>query len=279
MSYTLYLVWHLGISLAVVISILWLIKKNAFPEVVELGKLPNTQIYRDIRRFPMAQRVPHCRILRFDASLHFANIDTLEHYINAVCGNQMTCVERFRSDKTTPQQTISSLNTIIIDASSINDMDITAVKMLKRIAAQLENHHIRLLFANWKGPMRDFLEKSEFYLSVKPDHCFLSLYDAVVWSQTVEQMHSDSSVSPNKFHEIRTTLPTLCDNLSLTVKSLTPKASMSSNPTLSQSDSTVALFQPITQVMLPYMILISSSFYFRYTLSLNRRVLLPVIGR
>ncbi|XP_053992694.1 uncharacterized protein LOC128883872 isoform X2 [Hylaeus volcanicus] len=219
-----------GITVAVTISILWLIKKNAFPELVELGNLPNTQIYRDIRRFPMAQRVSHCRILRFDASLHFANIDTLEHYIHTVCGNQMTCVEKFLKNQKSSQQSVSSLNTIIIDAS------------------KLEQQYIRLLFANWKGPMRDFLEKSEFYLSVKPEHCFLSLHDAVVWSQSLEDVQRISSVSPTKLNETHTTLKIISDNLSLTVKPLTPKASFSSNTCLSQSDSTVALSQPVTQV-------------------------------
>lgn len=188
-----------GVAVTVLISIFWLLKKNAFPAVVELGRLPHTIIYRDTKRFPMALTVPGCRILRFDASLNFANADRFEQSIHTICSTHKRRRPGPPCDLEPASGTfIGDLDTLIIDASSINDMDVTAVRMLKSVAKELEAHKILLLFANWKGPMRDFLERSEFYTTVKPEHCFLSLHDAVVWTQKVHGSHRDTQqTAPN----------------------------------------------------------------------------------
>lgn len=101
--------------------------------------------------------------MRFDASLNFSNSDFFESRV-------------LRS-------LLPSTEIIIIEGSSINDMDVTAIRMLERLVYNLNHKGVILLFANWKGPMRDFLQKAAFYSLLPPERCFLSLPDAVYWAR------------------------------------------------------------------------------------------------
>lgn len=55
--------------------------------------------------------------------------------------------------------------------------------MLENLAKRMEMSGRLMLFANWKGPMRDFLDRAHFYDVVPPEYCFLSLMDSVQWAQ------------------------------------------------------------------------------------------------
>lgn len=152
-----------GILVSILLSLLWLLQKTARPSYCVLGRLPDTFIYRNIKRFPMALQEEGIRILRFDASLNFSNSDFFESRVL--------------------QSLLLSTRIVIIDGSSINDMDVTAIRMLERLVQTLREKGIILLFANWKGPMRDFLQKASFYDVLPPEHCFLSLPDSVFWAK------------------------------------------------------------------------------------------------
>lgn len=100
--------------------------------------------------------------MRFDASLNFSNSDFFESRVL--------------------QSLLPSTRVVIVDGSSINDLDVTAIRMLERLVKTLGDRGVLLLFANWKGPMRDFLQKAAFYDVLPPEHCFLSIPDAVFWA-------------------------------------------------------------------------------------------------
>jgi MFS superfamily sulfate permease-like transporter len=64
-----------GIGLGMAASMLWLIRQTSRPFWAELGRLPGTRIYRNVRRYRDAQKHDGVLVLRFDAPLHFANKD------------------------------------------------------------------------------------------------------------------------------------------------------------------------------------------------------------
>lgn len=57
------------------------------------------------------------------------------------------------------------------------------LRMLQCLAKRMQLSGRIMLFANWKGLMRDFLDRAHFYDVVRPEHCFLSLLDAVQWAE------------------------------------------------------------------------------------------------
>ena len=66
---------QVGIAVGLVISLAMLIKQTSRPPVATLGRLEQTDLYRNIKRCPQAQTVRGVLIFRFDAPLHFANKD------------------------------------------------------------------------------------------------------------------------------------------------------------------------------------------------------------
>jgi hypothetical protein len=57
------------------LSIVVVIYKVAFPRISQLGRLPNSQIYRSLRLYPEAEETPGVLLLRVDAPLLFFNIE------------------------------------------------------------------------------------------------------------------------------------------------------------------------------------------------------------
>jgi len=153
-----------GILTSVAVSIVWLLKSQSMPSTAVLGRLPGTLVYRNVARFPIAEKYPGIEILRFDAPLHFANKDFFEAKVRALAKPETTHV-------------------IIIDASSINALDSSAVRTLLSMVKKLQTQSKTVLFANWKGPQRDFLDHSGFHEVVPAETCFLSLHDAVLYAR------------------------------------------------------------------------------------------------
>lgn len=64
---------QLGISTGVFTSMVLIVLRSARPNYAVLGRLPRSNIFRDVRRYPEAIAVPGVMTFRFDSSLHFAN--------------------------------------------------------------------------------------------------------------------------------------------------------------------------------------------------------------
>lgn len=68
---------EIGLSIAVIISLLRLILFIARPRTLNLGNLPNSSIYRSIDQYPAANNVPGILILQIDSPIYFANTNYL----------------------------------------------------------------------------------------------------------------------------------------------------------------------------------------------------------
>ncbi len=126
-----------GIAVGILISLLWIVAKSSRPKAVVLACLPQSNVFRNSKRFPMAREVPGVRIFRFDGNLHFANKDYF--------------TERVMKLDMKPTEDGTSIHTIVVDASSINQVDISATRNLILLAKEVNSKNIRLVFANWKA--------------------------------------------------------------------------------------------------------------------------------
>jgi SulP family sulfate permease len=95
-----------GMGVGVFISLGIVLHRTSYPNIVMLGRLPNTQNYRDLERFPEARTQTNTIIVRIDASLYFANITYMREKLEKL---------EVESGK--------SLNQVIIDAIGINKVD------------------------------------------------------------------------------------------------------------------------------------------------------------
>lgn len=200
-----------GIIISVIVSLVWVGKRIVRPEFVQLGRLPGSEIYRNLLRFPDAQVDPGIIIYRIDAPINFSNAAYLESSTKAAI------VTHFGSKISTTRQKLTRKRPIleppfffILDCSSVNSLDDTAISSIHRLSKFAANYQCTIAFANWKGPQRDYLDRagnsgqsqisfsSEFYRIVPPQRCFLSNHDAVLWAKASRERSPEARREQNK---------------------------------------------------------------------------------
>lgn len=149
-----------GILIGVAFSLLVFIWNSATPHTAELGYLPRERVFRNVKRFPEAVTFPEALILRVDANLYFANMAFLDSTF------RRTLLDR-------PQ-----LKHIIMDFSSVNDMDAVAVTTLEELMDDFAKRGIMLHIAAMKGPVRDLVARAGWHERVGRQVTYLSLAHA-----------------------------------------------------------------------------------------------------
>ena len=152
-----------GILIGVGLSITMMVIRTTRPHTAVLGRLPNTEVYRNILRFPEAQVQEDILIVRLDAQFYFGNINFLKDALND-----------FESSRNIP------LKAVVIDASGINQIDASAEAALREILSDYRKRNIRLMLASVKGPVRDVLHRSGFFKELGKTDITLRVHDAVL---------------------------------------------------------------------------------------------------
>jgi len=151
-----------GIITGVILSLVMLIYKSTKPHVAILGNVPNTYLYRNIKRFNDLIDLKDVLIIRFDAQLHFANTT----YFKDTIYNEA-------------QKKGDDLKVIIIDGESLNNLDSSGVYALEEILKYFKEKEIDIYFTGLKGPVRDTIYKSNIIQNIGQEHCFMSIQEAI----------------------------------------------------------------------------------------------------
>ncbi|MFP4275238.1 MAG: SulP family inorganic anion transporter [Paracoccaceae bacterium] len=150
---------EMGVSAGVILSIALFLYKTSRPHVAEVGLVPGTQHFRNIRRHAVVTD-PSLVTLRIDESLYFANAAFLQDYVyDRVVGD-----DRVRH--------------VVLMCSAVNEIDMSALESLEAINQRLEGLGIRLHMSEVKGPVMDRLKRSHF-LDEMTGRVFLSQWDAM----------------------------------------------------------------------------------------------------
>jgi sulfate permease, SulP family len=166
-SATLVLGIERGIAVAVVASLVVILQKTSRPHIAVLGRLPGTQVFRNVDRSPAAVTTPGILVVRVDAPLYFANAEYLKEKL-----------ERVAADRE------EDLRVLVFDMSSVNDLDSSADRALHELADDFAAQDIDLYLASVKGLVRDVMRRSGLYDHLGADRFFLSADDAVRAAET-----------------------------------------------------------------------------------------------
>jgi SulP family sulfate permease len=166
-----------GVSAGVILSIGLHLYKTSRPHIAEVGLVPGTEHFRNIKRHDV-QTAPHVVTIRVDESLYFANARFLEDYIyDRVAG----CEE---------------IKHVILMCPAVNEIDHSALESLEAINLRLKDLGISLHLSEVKGPVMDRLQKSHF-LQTLTGQVFLSQFVAsqvlAELSQTLESTASEAT--------------------------------------------------------------------------------------
>ena len=160
-----------GILLGVLVSLLLLVYRTSRPHMAILGRIRNTNYFKNIIRFPEdTERFKEFLIVRFDAQLYFGN----KEYFRKELLKQLEDPE-------------TKVHYIILNAEAINYIDSTAVYMLRQTIHELKKKGIKLVVAGAIGPTRDIFYSSGLIHDIGKENLFVKTYEAFEHCQTLSQ--------------------------------------------------------------------------------------------
>ncbi|MEW5420666.1 SulP family inorganic anion transporter [Amorphus sp. 3PC139-8] len=149
---------EVGVAAGVLLSVALHLSKTARPHVAEVGLVPGTQHFRNIKRYTV-ETVPFVLTLRVDESLYFVNARFLEDLVQ----------DRVYEG--------SGIRDVVLMFSAVNEVDFSAVETLEAINHRLKDLGIGLHLSEVKGPVMDRLKTAHFLQELNGE-VFLSQYHA-----------------------------------------------------------------------------------------------------
>ena len=151
-----------GVMIGVFLSFVAVIIRVTAPPRGEVGVIPGMEGFYSLRRYRHARRIANTVLYRFAGNLFFANIDTFETDIEAAV------------DSDTEQ--------VIVIASGISDIDVTAAERLVAIRKSLAARGIRFYMTDHISDVNDLLRaygaETFLYEGVVRRNAQLALRDA-----------------------------------------------------------------------------------------------------
>jgi SulP family sulfate permease len=159
-----------GIIIGVALSLGLVIHRSVYPHLAELGKLPDTNYYRNLSRFAEAIDRADALVFRFDSELYFANIEYFRERLDEM-------IERKKS----------TIRVIVLNAQSIYSIDSTAAKGLQEIVIDLKSRGIDFYLSEVIGPVRDTLSNTGLLHNIGANHIVMRVQDALDHFDSVEK--------------------------------------------------------------------------------------------
>ncbi len=131
-----------GILIGVGISFLYVLYRISTPEMSTLGRIPDTNDFKDIKRNEELIHYPGVLILRFDAPIVFANAHTIKQKV----------IAKVRRER--------HVELVVLDMETSPIIDVTAADMLGELDDVLLKKDIVFRVANASGEVRDVLRST-----------------------------------------------------------------------------------------------------------------------
>ena len=152
-----------GILFGVLFSLLTMIYRTSKPHIAILGKVKNTEYYKNISRFEKDVVIEeNILVFRFDAQLYFGN----QNFFKKELLNQV----ELKGNK---------LELIIINAEAINYIDSSALTMLEKLCVDIKNSGVKIMISGAIGPIRDIIFNHKLIKIIGPENLAIKTSEAV----------------------------------------------------------------------------------------------------
>ncbi len=129
-----------GVLIGAGLSLLEILYRFTFPNMVAVGRIPGTRLFGDLERHPENIRIPGTFIFRIEAPLIFANAESFRESFTRALGREEW-----------------PIHLAIIDLQRSPIIDFTATDMIRGLNAELGRKGIELRLAHASGRVRDIL--------------------------------------------------------------------------------------------------------------------------
>ncbi len=132
-----------GVLLAVALALIWLLYAGSRPHDEILGRMAGVKGFHNVEDYPEATTIPGLLLYRFDSDLVFYNADYFKQRVHAAIAAAKTPIEW-----------------VVVDASPINVIDVTAIQKIDELREELEAQGIVLAHARTKRNLARFFTRA-----------------------------------------------------------------------------------------------------------------------
>ena len=160
-----------GVALAVILSLLLLLRRASSPYDAILGQVPGLDGFTDVSESAEPRTVPGILIYRFDAALLFFNADYLKRRVRQV----------LKQSESTPLY-------FVFDMEAVNSIDVTGLEALEEIRSELKHKDIGLVIARAKRVVSERLDRAGFSERLGAANFYSSIRSAVQGCLSKEEL-------------------------------------------------------------------------------------------
>jgi MFS superfamily sulfate permease-like transporter len=150
-----------GIGLGVVLALVTLVYLTSHPKGAELGQLPGTEAYRDVRRHPEAVTLPGLLVWRVAGDLFFASIGHITRTLKEALAAR------------------PDVNCVLFNCAPVNFIDVSAGDELLSLVKELQGRGITVAFASVRDAVRDDMRLAGIEAIVGPGNFHERITDGV----------------------------------------------------------------------------------------------------
>lgn len=159
---TLMLGIEIGILSGMGLSLLMVVYKASRPHMAEVGRVPGTSIYRNIKRFENLETWDDLLMVRLDGPLYFANVDYVKRHLDQWLNQRR-----------------GKVKALVLNMESVTSLDSTGANALADWISEWRRQEIDLYITAAKGPIRDVLMQWELIDKIGVEYVFMDDQTAV----------------------------------------------------------------------------------------------------
>ncbi|CAH9101535.1 unnamed protein product [Cuscuta europaea] len=162
---------EIGLLIAVSISFAKILLQVTRPRTAILGRIPRTNVYRNVHQYPEATKVPGVLIVRVDSAIYFSNSNYIRERLLRWLIDE---------EENLKAASLSRIEFLIIEMSPVTDIDTSGIHALEELHSSLQKRDVQLVLANPGGAVIEKLHASNFPNLIGENKIFLTVHDAVV---------------------------------------------------------------------------------------------------
>ncbi len=159
---TLTLGIEIGIISGMLLSLIAMIYRASNPHIARLGRVPGSQVFRNVNRFSNLEDRKDLLVIRIDGPIYFANVAFVKKQL-----------EQWVEDKR------SELKTIVLNFESITSLDSSGAHELEDWIKDWRAAGFNTCITSAKGPVRDVLYRWNIHKLIGEDNIFIDDSSAI----------------------------------------------------------------------------------------------------
>eukprot|EP00471_Norrisiella_sphaerica_P007528 CAMPEP_0184490428 /NCGR_PEP_ID=MMETSP0113_2-20130426/17861_1 /TAXON_ID=91329 /ORGANISM="Norrisiella sphaerica, Strain BC52" /LENGTH=747 /DNA_ID=CAMNT_0026874307 /DNA_START=55 /DNA_END=2298 /DNA_ORIENTATION=- len=192
---TLFLGILTGLAIAVGMSLVIVIYESARPQISLIWRVPGTTNYRIVKQAPNGEWIKNILIVRFGASMYFANMSYLRDVVMDMLRRTNDAVETARPEENQMNAGTSDVQYIILEMSPVISVDSSAIHTLEDMAKEFERRGVKLAFANVGNRVQKVFENAHFTTTHGLEWFQPSTHDAVLQCLRHQKKHKLTVIS------------------------------------------------------------------------------------